>query len=65
MSEFLEVFLDDLQKIHPRREIDIKKEIIVDTQPIYIFPYKMDTIELKDNLKALLAKGFIGHSVLH
>ena len=66
VNEFLEVFLDELPGIPPDREIDFGIDVLPDTQPISIPPYRMapaELRELKDHLKDLLGKGFIRPSV--
>ena len=52
--------------VTPEREIDFGIDLLLDTQPISIPPYKMAPAELKklkDQLKDLLDKGFIRPSV--
>ncbi|KAH0678989.1 hypothetical protein KY284_020074 [Solanum tuberosum] len=61
-----EVFPDDLPGVPPEREIDFGIDILPDTHPISIPPYKMAPVELKElkeQLKDLLDKGFIQPSV--
>ncbi|KAH0654435.1 hypothetical protein KY290_032963 [Solanum tuberosum] len=65
-GKFLEVFADDLPGVPPEREIDFGIDILPDTRPISIPPYKMtraELKELKEQLKDLLDKGFIRPSV--
>ena len=60
--EFPEFFCDDLPKVPPKREINFNIDIIQDTRPISIHPYKMTPTELnklKEQLKDLLDKFFI------
>ncbi|KAH0768574.1 hypothetical protein KY285_004445 [Solanum tuberosum] len=65
VREFLEVFPDDMPGIPPEREIDFGIDLLPDTQPISIPPYRMAPVELKklkelkEQLKDLLDKGFI------
>ncbi|KAH0643755.1 hypothetical protein KY290_033609 [Solanum tuberosum] len=62
VNEFLEVFPEDLPGVPPDREIDFGIDLIPDTQPISIPPYRMapaELKELKEQLKDLLDKGFI------
>ncbi|WMV19509.1 hypothetical protein MTR67_012894 [Solanum verrucosum] len=62
LKDFLDVFPDDLPGIPPEREIDFGIELLLDTQPISIPPYRMAPVELKElktQLKDLLDKGFI------
>ena len=60
------VFPDDLPGVPSEREIGFVIDIIPDTRPIYIPPYRMEPSELKelkDQLKDLLDKGFVQLSV--
>ncbi|KAH0669628.1 hypothetical protein KY289_024121 [Solanum tuberosum] len=63
VREFPEVFLDDLPKVPLEREIDFDIDIIPDTRPISIPPYRMAPVEWKEQLKDLLDNGFIRPSV--
>ncbi|WMV37694.1 hypothetical protein MTR67_031079, partial [Solanum verrucosum] len=66
VKDFLEVFPDDLPGIPPEREIDFGIDLLPDTQPISIPPYRMAPAELKElktQLKDLLDKGFIQPSI--
>ncbi|XP_070004536.1 uncharacterized protein [Nicotiana sylvestris] len=66
VNEFLEVFPDELPGIPPYREIDFGIDVLPDTQPISIPPYRIapaELRELKEQLKDLLEKGFIRPSV--
>ncbi|XP_070007720.1 uncharacterized protein [Nicotiana sylvestris] len=66
MNEFLEVFPNELLGIPPNRDIDFGIDVLPDTQPISIPPYRMapaELRELKEQLKDLLEKGFIRPSV--
>jgi len=66
VKDFPEVFPDDLLKIPPEREIDFGIDLLPDTQPISIPPYRMSPTELKElkaQLKDLLDKGFIQPSI--
>ncbi|WMV46266.1 hypothetical protein MTR67_039651 [Solanum verrucosum] len=50
----------------PKREIDFSVDLLLDTQTIYIPPYRMSPTELKEfkkQLKDLLDKGFIRPSI--
>ncbi|XP_070025986.1 uncharacterized protein [Nicotiana sylvestris] len=62
VNAFLEVFPDELPGIPPDREIDFGIDVLPDTRPISIPPYRMaptELRELKEQLKDLLEKGFI------
>ncbi|WMV38364.1 hypothetical protein MTR67_031749 [Solanum verrucosum] len=66
VSDFLEVFPDDLPGVPPKRGIDFDIDILPDTRPISTPPYRMALVELKElkeQLKGLLDKGFIRPSV--
>ncbi|KAH0729466.1 hypothetical protein KY289_000654 [Solanum tuberosum] len=66
VSDFPEVFSDDLSGVPTEREIDFGINILRDTRPISILPYKMAPAklkELKEQLKDLLDNGFIRPSV--
>ncbi|KAH0685720.1 hypothetical protein KY290_017248 [Solanum tuberosum] len=66
VKNFSEVFPDDLPVIPPEREIDFGIDLLPDTQPISIHPYRMAPAELKElkaQLKDLLDKGFIQPSI--
>lgn len=66
VNEFSDVFLDDLPGIPPDREIEFGIDLLPDTHPISIPPYRMapaELKELKEQLKDLLDKGFIRPSV--
>ncbi|KAG5580673.1 hypothetical protein H5410_051300, partial [Solanum commersonii] len=47
VSEFLEVFPNDIPGLPPKREIDFGIDIIPDTQPISMPPYRMDPSKRK------------------
>ncbi|KAH0743109.1 hypothetical protein KY290_031102 [Solanum tuberosum] len=60
VNEFPEVFPEDLPRVPPQREIDFGIDLLPDTQPISIPPYRMAPAklkELKEKLKDLLDKG--------
>ncbi|XP_070017120.1 uncharacterized protein [Nicotiana sylvestris] len=62
VNEFPTVFLDELPGIPHEREIDFAVDLLPDTQPISILPYRMapaELRELKEQLKDFLDKGFI------
>ena len=66
MREFLEVFTNDLPRIPPEWEIDFDIDILLDTNPISIPPYRMTPTELKElkaQLNDLLDKGLIRPSI--
>jgi len=66
VNEFQEVFPEDLPGLPPEREIDFGNDLLPNTQPIFIPPYRMapdELKELKERVKDLLDKGFIRHSI--
>ncbi|XP_070057465.1 uncharacterized protein [Nicotiana tomentosiformis] len=66
VNEFPVVFPDELSGIPLDREIDFGIDVMPDTQPKSIPPYRMahaELMELKEQLNDLLEKGFIRPSV--
>ena len=66
MNEFPEVFPEDLPGVPPDKEIDFGIDVLPETQPISIPPYRMapaELKELKEQLKDLLDKRFIRPNV--
>nr|GFC39013.1 putative reverse transcriptase domain, aspartic peptidase domain protein [Tanacetum cinerariifolium] len=66
VSEFPDVFPDELPGIPPVREVEFNIELILGAEPISKAPYPMAPIELKelkDQLQELLERGFIRPSV--
>ena len=66
VNEFSDVFPDDLPRIPPDREIEFEIDLLPNTQPISISPYRMapaELKELKEKLKDLSEKGFIRPTV--
>ncbi|XP_070028751.1 uncharacterized protein [Nicotiana sylvestris] len=62
VSEFPDVFPDELPGLPPKREIEFSIDVLLDTQLISIPPYRMAPVELREwkaQLKDLLDKGFI------
>jgi hypothetical protein len=62
VSEFPDVFPEELPGMPPDREIEFVIELMPSTAPIYKSPYRMATpklAELKEHIKELLEKGFI------
>ncbi|EOY03326.1 DNA/RNA polymerases superfamily protein [Theobroma cacao] len=66
VKEFVDVFPEELPSLPPEREVEFCIDLIPDTRPISIPPYRMapaELKELKDQLEDLLDKGFIRPSV--
>nr|GFB28929.1 putative reverse transcriptase domain, aspartic peptidase domain protein [Tanacetum cinerariifolium] len=66
VSEFPDVFPDELPGIPPIREVEFNIELIPGAEPISKAPYRKAPIELKelkDQLQELLERGFIRPSV--
>ncbi|GJZ99533.1 putative nucleotidyltransferase, ribonuclease H, partial [Tanacetum coccineum] len=66
VSEFQDVFLEELPGIPPIRDVEFNIELIPGAEPISKAPYRMAPIELKelkDQLQELLERGFIRPSV--
>ncbi|GJU58170.1 putative reverse transcriptase domain-containing protein [Tanacetum coccineum] len=66
VSEFQDVFPEELPGIPPIRDVEFNIELIPGAEPISKAPYRMAPIELKelkDQLQELLERGFIRPSV--
>ena len=48
VSKFLDVFPNDLPSVPPERKIDFGIDLLPDTQPISIPPYRIALTELKE-----------------
>ena len=62
LSEFRDIFPEELTQLPPSREVDHEIEVIPGSSPVSRRPYKMslpEAIELKEQLRQLLEKGFI------
>jgi hypothetical protein len=62
VSEFLDVFPEELLGMLPDRDIEFVIELMPSTAPMYKSPYRMSTpelVELKEHIKELLEKGFV------
>jgi hypothetical protein len=62
VSEFPDVFPEELPGMPPDREIEFVIELVPDTAPIFKRPYRMTAnqlAELKEQLQELLDKGYI------
>ena len=66
VREFADVFLDDITRLPPEREVEFTIDLIPGTEPISIPPYRMAPAKLRDlkaQLEELLSKGFIRPSI--
>ena len=66
VSEFTEVFPNEILDIYPEREIDFSIDMLSNLNPISIPPYLMDSAELKElkaQLKDLIEKVLIRRSI--
>jgi hypothetical protein len=62
VSEFLDVFSEELPGMPPDREIEFVIELVPGAAPIFKRPYRMvanQLVELKEQLQELLDKGYI------
>jgi hypothetical protein len=62
VSEFLDIFPEELSGMPPDHEIEFVIELVPDTTPIFKRPYRMaanQLAELKEQLQELLDKGYI------
>ncbi|XP_070044580.1 uncharacterized protein [Nicotiana tomentosiformis] len=62
VNEFSDVFPEELSGLPPERETEFAINILPDTRPISIPPYRMELVELrelKEQPRDLLEKGFI------
>nr|XP_027100973.1 uncharacterized protein LOC113720231 [Coffea arabica] len=65
ISEFSDVFPEELESLPPEREIEFKVDLVPGTTPISKTPYRMAPAELKElkvQLQDLLERGFIHES---
>ena len=66
VSDFPEVFLEELPGLPPQREIEFAIDVVPGATPASITPYRMAPLELKElklQLQEMLEKGFIRPSV--
>ena len=66
VSDFSDVFPEELPGLPPHREIDFSIDVVPGATPASITPYRMAPLELKElklQLQELLEKGFIRPSV--
>ncbi|XP_012574249.1 uncharacterized protein [Cicer arietinum] len=66
VSEFEDVFLEDVTSLPPEREVEFSIDLVPGTGPISIAPYRMPPLELselKNQLEDLITKQFIRPSV--
>lgn len=48
MREFIDIFLEDLPRLPPDREVEFIIDVTLGTKPISITPYRMAPVELKE-----------------
>lgn len=61
VCKFTNVFPEELPRLPPVREVEFEIELVLDTAPILIIPYRIAPIELKElkaQLQDLIDKGF-------
>ncbi|XP_027357476.1 uncharacterized protein LOC113866877 [Abrus precatorius] len=66
VRDFLEVFLEDVSELPPKREIKFSIDLIPGASPISVAPYRMSLVELaevKKQVQDLLQKRFVRSSV--
>ncbi|KAL5537712.1 hypothetical protein UlMin_045551 [Ulmus minor] len=66
VDEYPDIFPEELPELPPKREIEFCIDLILETSPISISPYRMaltEMIELRKQLQELLDRGFIRPSV--
>lgn len=62
LSEFRDIFPQELNELPPSREVDHEIEVIPRSSPVSKCTYKMslpEAMELKEQLRQLLVQGFI------
>ena len=62
LQEFRDVFLDEIPKLPPKRDIDFTIELVLGAAPVSKTLYRMSTLEileLKIQLQELLEKKYI------
>ena len=66
VSEFPDVFPDDISDLPPEREVEFAVDLVPGTSPVSMSPYRMSASELRElkkQLEELLEKRFIRPSV--
>lgn len=66
VKEFQDVFLEELPRLPPNREVEFGIDLLPETIPVSIAPYRMapkELVELKAQIQELLDRGFIRPSV--
>ncbi|XP_059277943.1 uncharacterized protein LOC132032193 [Lycium ferocissimum] len=56
VNEFPDVFPDELQNVSPGWEIDFASDVLLDTKPIFIPPYRMALADLRELKKQCFSK---------
>lgn len=68
MWEYMDVFLEELSRLPPDREVEFIIDIVLGTTPISRAPYRMAPIELKElkvQLQEFVDKDYIRPSGVH
>ncbi|XP_070022712.1 uncharacterized protein [Nicotiana sylvestris] len=63
VRDYPNIFLPDLLAMPPDRDIDFRIDLLSDTHPIFVLPYRMALVELKEQYQELLDKGLIHPSI--
>ena len=66
MSEFPEVFSDDIYELPPEREVEFVIDLVPGANPVSIAPYRMSPVELaevKAHVQGILSRQFVRPSV--
>ncbi|XP_050898886.1 uncharacterized protein LOC127105728 [Lathyrus oleraceus] len=64
--EVFDEFLEDVTSLHPERKMEFSIDLVPETAPVSVAPYKMSLVklrELKNQIEDLLEKHFIRPSV--
>ena len=46
VKEYLNVFSKDIPKFSPKREVEFSIDLVPETRPIFVAPYRMSHLEL-------------------
>jgi len=62
VREFVDVFLDEVSGLPPNREVEFSIDLVPETGPVSMAPYRMTPtglVELKKQIEELMEKQFI------